>query len=246
MNIVKIVEKHQWYLALIAAGCPNHLLKVAFVILDYVDGREGTDRYGWAYPTVEQIKEATGLSQQRISEHSKELTDNGWLVKEIVQRQAGRKTFYMLAYGSQFEVKGKAVPSKQTAPLQRGRNTVHTEPQHRSHGTGNTVPVEVATPLATDDKHLLQTSIETERETETSIGFNDDQGNNTDRSEIGGQGSSILETNKDDAVLDTNRVLPPNTVRNGDAGHVCRDKETCPRPACKKARGEEARALVSW
>lgn len=162
--IIRLTDKHEWYTSLIKAGCPERLLKVAWTLLDFIDGQEESDRYGWAYPTIEQIRERTGKSPSKISEATKELAEFGWILKEVVQRQSGRKTFYNLAIGDCFPgvtKKGNVNNLKQFAsPVDRKSHL----PQEGICISRNQ---ESATTQLRDDKHKQETPTETVTKKET-------------------------------------------------------------------------------
>lgn len=189
--IVQIVEKQMWYLELIKAGCPDKLLSVAFVIMEHINGVKGSDRHGWAYPTREQISELTGKSVNAVSTYTKELADRGWLVKEEVTRQGGRKTFYQLAIGQTFNKKVKEYSATQTAGLMKGRSSVSVDVASPLAVSRSSVDSDLAPSLVTDDKHKLETSTKTETKTLTT----EDQ-----RSEGQSPTGTILDSSEGDKV----------------------------------------------
>jgi len=99
MSIISFKEKWDWYTKLIEAGCPDHLLSVAFYIATKINGQPESDVYGKAYPNLEGIIEATGKKADRVSAITKALHDQGWIIKDVNQRRTGRKTFYTLTIG---------------------------------------------------------------------------------------------------------------------------------------------------
>jgi len=174
-EIIKIVDKWNWYKELIKHNCPERLLKIAFCLADYIhqtctigkciDKKDKKcDRYGWAYPTVEQIKEYTGKSESKISEYTKELAEEGWIIKEIIQRQTGRKTFYQLSIGKYFSTNKKR---GRTDNLVQFATPAVRNLQLPQNGIGNSRKKESATPAVRDDKHKLETLIEASTKTLT-------------------------------------------------------------------------------
>jgi hypothetical protein len=121
MSIITFKEKWDWYTKLIEAGCPDHLLSVAFYIATKINGQPESDVYGKAYPNLEEIIAATGKKADRVSAITKVLHDQGWMIKDVNQRRTGRKTFYTLTIGEAWEAKTRAVSEKSLANLNPSR-----------------------------------------------------------------------------------------------------------------------------
>lgn len=174
-EIINIVDKWNWYEKLIKENCPERLLKVAFCLASHIhqvctigqcinSKNDKCDRAGWAYPTVEQIKKYSGKSESKVSEYTKELSDSGWIEKQVIQRQSGRKSFYRLTIGKNFSSNKKL---GQVSNLVQFASPVEGRLHLPQEGIGNSRIKEFASPVVRDDKHKLETLTETSTKTLT-------------------------------------------------------------------------------
>lgn len=64
----------------------------------YVNGTEMNDYYMWAFPTVEQIHEGTGIHQDRIRPLCRILEAEGLLITKMIPWRGNSKKLYLPLY----------------------------------------------------------------------------------------------------------------------------------------------------
>lgn len=77
----------------------------------YVNGTESNDLYMWAFPTVKQIREETGIHGDRINTLCKILEVEGLLVTKMIPWRGNVKKIYLpLFYPHDGDVQVPAIP----------------------------------------------------------------------------------------------------------------------------------------
>ncbi|QDY84880.1 hypothetical protein [Paenibacillus polymyxa] len=77
----------------------------------YVNGTEANDYYMWAFPTVEQIREDTGIHGDRIKPLCLMLEVEGLLITKLIPWRGNVKKIYLpLYYPRSEEAVGEAIP----------------------------------------------------------------------------------------------------------------------------------------
>lgn len=61
----------------------------------YVNGTEANDYYMWAFPTVEQIREGTGIHGDRINPLCRILESEGLLITKMIKWRGNPKKMYL-------------------------------------------------------------------------------------------------------------------------------------------------------